>query len=135
MRLFYSFPIPQSGLPPDTVGPHLFFTQDPGPNAVTLTRLELTNDDHLRQAGASILHAYSELLGMLKGDSGGDLRLQNGLAAAVTGLSCQEFSNLSENTQESHRNRFVRGPIHQELAPHLIVYLGSGPLHFHIMPC
>lgn len=119
---------------PDTVGPHLFFTNDPGPNAITLTRLELMEDQHLQQAGKSILDAYNELLTMLKGDCEGDQRLQNGLAAAVAGLSQHEFSNLSEDIQGSHRDKFVRGPIHQQLAPHLIVYLGLGSLQVHIMP-
>lgn len=71
----------------------------------------------------------------------GDLRLQDGLAAAVAGLSVQEFLDLPEDTKESHRERFVRLPIHRQLAPNLIVYIGapapnqqkpatSGQIHF-----
>lgn len=62
---------------------------------------------------------------MLEGDRVGDLRLQNGLAAAVAGLSAREFFDLPEKTKESHRRRFVHMPIHQQLSPHLIIYLGS----------
>jgi len=62
------------------------------------------DDHHLQQAGKLILYAYSELLLMLKGDCDGDQCLQNGLVAAVAGLSQHKFSNLSEDLQASHRD-------------------------------
>jgi hypothetical protein len=107
--------------------PQLFFTSDNGPNPATLTRLErvTTEHDYFRDAGISVLFAYDDLLTMLEGDNVGDLRLQNGLAAAVAGLSAREFSELSMEMQESHRRRFVRAPLHQQLVPDLAIYLGA----------
>jgi hypothetical protein len=107
--------------------PRLFFTNDNGPGPVTLTQLELmsSSDNYLQDIGGSILFSYNELLMMLEGERVGDHRLQNGLAAAVAGLSSEEFFRLSEETKESHRRRFVRVPIHRQLAPDLIIYLGS----------
>jgi hypothetical protein len=75
-----------------------------------------------------VVFAYDELLKMLKGGYPGDIRLQNGLAAAAAGLSAGEFFDLPEETKESHRRRFVRGPLHRQLAPNLIIYLGSPPI-------
>ena len=84
-----------------------------------------SKNDYLRNTGESILLAYNELLVMLGGNQAGDHRLQNGLAAAVAGLSAREFSSLPGDMKESHRRNFVRSPIHQQLAPGLIIYLGS----------
>ena len=82
---------------------------------------------YLRPAGAAVLKAYDDLLMMLEGNCVGDIRLQNGLAAAVAGLSAKEFSELPDVTKESHRVRFVRDPIHRQLAPDLILYIGVPP--------
>jgi len=83
-----------------------------------------TEDDYLRDTGKSVLFAYNDLLMTLAGDHVGDLRLQNGLAAAVAGLSAREFSKLSAEMQESHRRRFVRTPL-LHLAPDLTIYIGA----------
>jgi hypothetical protein len=108
--------------------PRIFITNGNGPGPVTLTQLDLmTSEPELKHTGESMLLAYNELLVRLEGTQVGDHRLQNGLAAAVAGLSAKEFSDLPEDIQESHRMNFVRSPIHQQLAPDLIIYLGSPP--------
>lgn len=80
-------------------------------------------------AGTAVLRAYDEMLMMLEGDDVGDIRLQNGLAAAVAGLSAQEYSALSEDEKSSHRSHFVSSPVHRRLAPHIIIYIGVPPEH------
>jgi hypothetical protein len=109
-----------------TVTPRLFFTSDNGPEAIKLTPLELMDPEyiHIQDAGAAVLRAYDDVLMMLEGDCAGDIRLQNGLAAAVAGLSAKDFSDLFEDEKKSYRLRFVHTPIHRQLAPDLIIYIG-----------
>jgi hypothetical protein len=109
-----------------TMAPRLFLTNDNGPNEVNFIQAELMpRGDYTRETAASILAIYNDLLMMLEGCKVGDLRLQNGLAAAVAGLSAREFYALPQETQESHRKEFVCKPIHRQLAPHLVVYHGT----------
>ena len=124
-------PVTAPVTPPITppITPKLFFTRDNGPEAIKLIPLELMDPEYARiqGAGEAILRAYDDMLQMLEGDCVGDIRLQNGLAAAVAGLSAREFSALSKDEKASHRLRFVRTPIHRQLAPHLIIYIGVPP--------
>ena len=65
-----------------------------------------SEDDYFRDAGKSMLFAYNDLLLMLEGDQVGDLRLQNGLAAAVAGISSPSYlrkcKSLTGGTSFAH---------------------------------
>jgi len=108
-----------------SVSPQLYYTNDHGPDNVTLTPLRADDPEpYMGQMADEILYAYGELLRMLEENTPGSIRLQCGLAAAAAGLSVSEFFALSKKDQDYHRTKFVKVPLHHQLAPSLILYLG-----------
>ncbi|KAJ7074495.1 hypothetical protein C8F01DRAFT_26248 [Mycena amicta] len=109
--------------------PELYYTWSKGQD-IELTNCRLfenTRRHHLFDSGMSVLSDYANVLRCLSNPSprSGSARLQNAFAAAVWDVSEDDFKNMDDNELADLRERGTRDLFLPEVAPSLVVYLGS----------